>query len=197
MSTVRMEIEDIALRDSLRQLMAGLRDLTPVMRQLSEIMVAASQRAFERRADPSTGAGWKPLSASRQRQREKKGRSAMNILQDSGLLVGSIARPGRHSIRRVGPFEAIVGTSVPYAAAHQFGAVIRREAAPMRVRLRTYKGKNLFAAKRHKRVRVVDTIRKAYTIHIPARPFLGVGEADLEKMRRTVTAFLSGVPSRT
>lgn len=186
-----IEINDSALRDALRRLMAGMRDLTPVMRQLSELMIAASQRAFEQRADPATGAPWRPLSASRQRQRQKKGRSAMNILQDSGLLVGSIARPGRYGIRNVGPLEAIVGTNVPYAAAHQFGAVVKREAAPVSVRLRTWRGRNLFAAKKHKRVRVVDVMRKAYEIHIPARPFLGVGEADLTKMRNAVAAFLS------
>lgn len=190
MANPRIEINDASLLEGLRRLQGQLRDLTPVMRQLSEIMIAASQKAFERRADPATGAAWTPLSASRQRQRAKKGRSAMNILQDSGLLVGSIGRPGIYGVRQIGPFSALVGTNVPYAAAHQMGATIKREAAPMQVRLRMKKGRSQFAGKRHKRVRVLDVVRRAYTIRIPARPFLGVGEADLEKMRKAVAVFL-------
>ena len=92
------------------------------MRALSEIMVDASARAFQNNADPSTGTPWQPLSAARQKQREGKGRSVVNMLQDSGLLVGSIANTGgRYAVREIGPGYALVGTNVPYAAIHQFG----------------------------------------------------------------------------
>ena len=90
---LKISIADEPLRAALGRVIATLHDTTPLMRALSEIMVDASARAFEQTADPVTGAPWKPLSASRQRQRAKKGRSIANMLQDSGLLVGSIARP--------------------------------------------------------------------------------------------------------
>ncbi|WP_298034281.1 phage virion morphogenesis protein [uncultured Desulfovibrio sp.] len=123
------------------------------MRQLSETMIAAAQRT-------------------------RKGRSALNILQDSGMLVGSIGRTGMFGIHKVGPLEAIVGTNVPYAAAHQFGVIIRRKAAPMRVRLRVWKGANLFATKRHKRVRVVGYRARGIRNTYPGPPFSGWGRVE-------------------
>lgn len=188
---LKISIADESLRVALGRVIASLRDTTPLMRALSEIMVDASARAFEQTADPATGAPWKPLSASRQRQRAKKGRSIANILQDSGLLVGSIARPsGQGAVRDIGPDHALVGTNVPYAAAHQFGATIQREASPMTVRLRKWKGRIEFAKAKHKRVRIVDTIRKAHTVTIPARPFIGVGPTDIEDMLETIARHL-------
>lgn len=184
---IKISIADEALRAALGRVIASLRDTTPVMRALSEIMLDASARAFQDNADPATGAPWKPLSASRQRQRAKKDRSIANMLQDSGLLVGSTARPpGQGAVREIGPDHALVGTNVPYAAAHQFGAVIRREAAPMTVRLRKWKGRIEFAKAKHKRVRIVDTIRRAHAVTIPARPFIGVGPTDIEAMLETI-----------
>lgn len=184
---LKISIADEALRAALGRVIASLHDTTPLMRALSEIMIDASARAFETASDPATGAPWKPLSASRQRQRAKKGRSVANILQDSGLLVGSITRPsGQGAVREIGPDHALVGTNVPYAAAHQFGAVIQREASPMTVRLRKWKGRIEFAKAKHKRVRIVDTIRKAHAVTIPARPFIGVGPTDIGDMLETV-----------
>ena len=180
---IKISIADEALHTALGRLITSLHDTTPVMRALSEIMIDASARAFDTTSDPATGAPWQPLSASRQRQRAKKGRSVANILQDSGLLVGSIAKPsGQHAVREIGPDHALVGTNVPYAAAHQFGATIHREAAPMTVRLRKKNGRTLFAKNSHKRVRIVDTVRKAHDVTIPARPFIGVGPTDIQDM---------------
>ena len=187
---IKISISDEALRAALGRLIASLTDTTPTMRDLSEIMIDASARAFDNTADPATGTPWQPLSASRQRQRQraKKGRSIANVLQDSGLLVGSIARPsGPGAVREIGPDHALVGTDVPYAAIHQFGGTIKREAAPMTVRLRKWKGRTLFAKTKHKRVRIVDTAHKAYTITIPARPFIGVGPTDIQDMLDTIT----------
>ena len=188
---VKICITEEALRAALGRLIASLTDTTPTMRAISEIMVDASARAFEQTADPATGAPWQPLSASRQRQRAKKGRAIANMLQDSGLLVGSIARPSwQGAVREIGPDHALVGTNVPYAAAHQFGATIHREASPTTVRLRKWKGRIEFAKAKHKRVRVVDTVRKAHTVTIPARPFIGVGPTDIEDMLETIARHL-------
>ena len=185
---IKISISDEALRAALGRLIASLADTTPTMRDLSEIMIDASARAFDKAADPATGTPWKPLSASRNRQRAKKGRSIANILQGSGLLVGSIARPsGQGAVREIGPDHALVGTNVPYAAIHLLGGTIHREAAPMTVRLRKKNGRTQFAKSSHKRVRIVDTVHKAYTITIPARPFIGVGPTDIQDMLDTIT----------
>lgn len=188
---IKISVSDAPLQAALGNLIANLKDTTPTMRALSEIMIDASARAFDKTADPASGTPWKPLSASRNRQRAKKGRSIANILQDSGLLVGSIARPsGQGAVREIGPDHALVGTNVPYAAIHQLGGTIHREAAPMTVRLRKKNGRTLFAAAKHKRVRIVDTVHKAYNIMIPARPFIGVGPTDIQDMLDTITRHL-------
>ena len=185
---IKISISDEALRAALSRLIASLTDTTPTMRDLSEIMIDASARAFDKTADPATGTPWQPLSAARQIQREDKGRSIANMLQDSGLLVGSIARPsGPGAVREIGPDHALVGTDVPYAAIHQFGGTIHREAAPMTVRLRKKNGRTMFAKSTHKRVRIVDTVHKAYNITIPARPFIGVGPTDIQDMLDVIT----------
>lgn len=185
---IKISISDEALRAALGRLIASLADTTPTMLDLSEIMIDASARAFDKTADPATGTPWQPLSASRQRQRAHKGRSIANMLQDGGWLVGSIARPsGPGAVREIGPDHALVGTDVPYAAIHQFGGTIKREAAPMTVRLRKKNGRIQFAKNKHKRVRIVDTVRKAYTITIPARPFIGVSPTDIQDMLDTIT----------
>lgn len=185
---IKISIPDEALRAALGRLIASLTDMTPTMRDLSEIMIDASARAFDNTSDPTTGKPWQPLSAARQRQRAHKGRSIANVLQDSGLLVGSIARPsGPGAVREIGPDHALVGTDVPYAAIHQFGGTIKREAAPMTVRLRKKNGRIQFAKTKHKRVRIVDTVHKAYTITIPARPFIGVSQTDIQDMLDTIT----------
>lgn len=185
---IKISISDEALRAALGRLIAALTDTTLTMRDLSEIMIDASARAFDKTADPATGTPWQPLSASRQRQRAHKGRSIANMLQDGGLLVGSIARPsGPGAVREIGPDHALVGTDVPYAAIHQFGGTIKREAAPMTVRLRKKNGRIQFAENKHKRVRIVDTVHKAYTITLPARPFIGVSPTDIQDMLDTIT----------
>lgn len=185
---IKISISDEALRAALGRLIASLADTTSTMRDLSEIMIDASARAFDKTADPATGTPWQPLSASRQRQRAHKGRSIANMLQDGGWLVGSIARPsGPGAVREIGPDHALVGTDVPYAAIHQLGGTIKREAAPMTVRLRKKNGRIQFAKNKHKRVRIVDTVRKAYTITIPARPFIGVSPTDIQDMLDTIT----------
>ena len=188
---VKISISDEALRAALGRLIASLTDTTPTMRAISEIMVDASARAFEQTADPATGAPWQPLSASRQRQRAKKGRAIANMLQDSGLLVGSIARPSwQGAVREIGPDHALVGTNVPYAGrapvrGHHPPRSLSYDRAPAQVE-GTYRVRQA----KHKRVRVVDTIRKAHTVTIPARPFIGVSPKDIEDMLGTITRHL-------
>lgn len=183
MSLVNITVENAALKAALTRLVSKLRDTTPIMHSLSEIMVDASQRAFINNVDPATGAAWAPLSKSRQRQRQKNGRSpTSNLLQDTQQLVNSITGNSGNSIHEVGPNFARVGTNLEYAAAHQFGATIQRKSGAMTVRLRKKSGRWQFAKNKHKRVRTVETTRKAYTINIPARPFLGVNQTDIDDM---------------
>ena len=174
---IKISISDEALRAALGRLIASLTDTTPTMRDLSEIMIDASARAFDKTADPATGTPWQPLSAARQKQREDRGRSIANMLQDSGLLVGSITNAaGPYAVREIGPGYALVGTNVPYAAIHQFGGKT---------------GPRIIRAKKGKALKIPGIGFRRSVNHpgsvIPARPFIGVSPTDIPDMLDTIT----------
>lgn len=63
------------------------------------------------------GPGWPPLAAStRARKRGPQ------MMVESGALRASLtSRFGRGAVRKVTPFGVTFGTTIPYAAAHQYG----------------------------------------------------------------------------
>lgn len=71
----------------------------------------------------------------------------------------------------------VVGTNVIYGATHQFGEPGRT--------IRAKKGKNL-------RFKIGDRwiSKKQVTIRIPARPFLGLSDDDMQEMKATVEDFI-------
>lgn len=95
------------------------------------------------------------------------------------------------------------GTNVVYAGIHQFGGEIRRAAYSSWARLRTDAGGRLlrqqdhsrlavFAKATHRRVSVVRYTVDAHTIKMPARPFLGVNEADGREMLNLANQVIDG-----
>lgn len=190
---ITITVSDEALRAALRRLVTLLSDTTPTMRALSEIMLDASERAFAGRADPVTGKAWPALSPARLRQRAKKGRSPANILQDEGRLIGSLQglAGGADAVRRIGPGYALVGTNVPYAAAHQFGATIKRKAGTVKLAFGRKKGHWGFVQNTKRARYGMKAGHGPYEITIPARPFLGVGDEDIQDMLETVARHLS------
>jgi phage gpG-like protein len=52
--------------------------------------------------------------------------------------------------------------------------------------LRKVGNQTRFAKKTHKKAREMTVRVGAHTIHIPARPYLGVSEADKDELRHTV-----------
>lgn len=177
---IAIRIRNTRLRRALSQLSAQLRDMTGVMRALSEVMVDASARAFERRANPATGVPWKPLSQGRNNQRAARGRSVENILQDTGLLVESITQPGSPgSVREIGPDHALIGTNIVYAAIHQLGGKTPA---------------HTITARRARALHIPGIGFRHSVKHpgsaIPARPFLGISPQDMDVMRGIIRRHL-------
>ena len=173
---IRMEvnIDDHQLLDGLSRLMALGRDTTPVMRGLANILRASAQDAFDLERDPVTGAAWPPLSEAYKKQRYAS-RHTGKMLDRTGDMRRSLSV-------RYGPDFALAGVNAPYAAAHQFGA----RTAPHIIR------------PREKKALAVPGIGPlAQVSHpgsvIPARPFLGVGEAEREEMREMVARHLKQI----
>lgn len=154
-------------------------DMTPAMRDAGDYFLRRTEARFDAEQGPG-GVRWAELKPStRKRKRHSK------ILTESEQLRNNFSY-------RAEPDGLLFGTSVLYAAIHQFGGSIERGAYSSTVRLRTDaggnllrqggegKGKNLavFAKDSHKRARSARYTTEGFTVGIPARPFLGVDEAD-------------------
>lgn len=141
--TVGLTGED-AIQNALEALVSEVADLTPVMDKIGGYLVASVQRRFEISMGPEQSS-WRPSI----RARSEEGQT----LKQSGAL----ATFWSHRAKADG---VEVGTSVPYAAIHQFGGTIRAKKA---------KALHFMIGGEH-------VIRKSVTI--PARPFLGINAED-------------------
>ena len=163
---ITVDVEDESLRSALRRLTARVDDLKPVMDEIGSSLVASTIDRFERETDPD-GKPWKP---SRRAQRE-----GGQTLTDKGRLRASIT----HRADRDG---VDVGTNVVYAAIHQFGGTVKRQAR--RQTLAFNKKGGGFASRKSTRRRRAGFVAIAFAeigaheVDMPARPFLGVNEAD-------------------
>lgn len=106
-----IEVDDQNIVTLLNELSRRATDLTPAMREISEIMMTGIEDAFEAEADPETGQKWEPISPLTVLRRG----SSHPILQMSGQLAASIQPDA-------GKDFAVVSTSKVYAITHQLGA---------------------------------------------------------------------------
>ncbi len=73
------------------------------------------------------------------------------------------------------PTKVMVGSNLPYARIHQYGGTIR----PKKAKRLVFKGSG-------------DKTVFAKEVTIPARPYLGVSETDMEEVKGTMEDFLKG-----
>lgn len=133
------------------------------------------------------GAPWKQLSPATVRKRK----SAHPILRVTGRLA-------RTRVKATADY-AIVGSNLPYAAIHQFGGEIRREAGKIKLHFKKFKrgprkGKTLFA-KSGKADYGMSADVGPYVIRIPARPWLfeadgSIPPAWMQRLESCLIAFL-------
>lgn len=147
---------DNAVANGLRQ----LSDLTPLMQGIGTVLETSVSERFEKGEGPG-GIAW-PVS---HRAREFGGKT----LVDSTRLRDSIvSEADAHSAR--------IGTNVPYAATHQFGALIEPTGADAAAKLAFTLPNGQFI--------MVDQVE------IPARPFLGFDAKDETDVADTVEAYM-------
>lgn len=112
----------------------------------------SNQQNFDRE-QASDGTPWAPLAPSTIRRREKKGQVPIKILTATKALNASVLYQIEGDALRV-------GSGLPQAAIHQLGGTINRPARTGRAFGR-------------------DSVSiPAYTITMPARPYLGVSAED-------------------
>ena len=148
---INVKVDDREVKEGFKKLQAKMGDLTPVMRDIGEIIITSIKRNFEQGGRPP----W--------RESVRAKRDSGKTLSDTGRLKNSL------TIRAFSN-RVIVGTNVKYAAIHQFGGVIpARTIKPINARALLIPTKNGFI------------FRKSASIpatKMPARPFMLVQDED-------------------
>ncbi|TXN60894.1 phage virion morphogenesis protein [Methylobacterium sp. WL6] len=183
-ASIKIVVSDAEIAAGLKRLVDTGRDLRPAMDAIGGALLTSTQQRFERKAGPDGGA-WAPFAPSTLKRMPDR-RKPPELLRDRGRLYSSLTfAAGDDSVE--------VGTNVVYAAIHQFGGDIvmpERQGSATFVTVRqgagvTKDGKRVGSrlrfAKASTRAKSKETKAftvPAHTIRIPARPYLGISDAD-------------------
>ena len=144
-------------------------DTKSMMSRFGEYFQKSTQDRFASQAGPD-GNPWAPLSPG-----------YLNRKKKNSTLILTLNAYLRRSIRyQVLASDTVAwGTNMEYAAIHQFGGTIAQAPQSRLTRFREVGGSTQFAKKRHtKGVSEKWVERGAYEAQMPARPYLGVSDAD-------------------
>lgn len=169
--TPYVTIDDRDLMRKLGQLDKKASGLAPVLKNIGEYKVEATQGLFDKQQDPQ-GIKWAALS-----ERYKKKKKGPKILTETRRLRDSIIYAVRNGNLRI-------GTNVVYGAAHQFG-IDKSVMVPAHRRL----VKKAFG--HALKFPVWANVRAhSFNPHLPARPYLGWNAADKVEIRGIVADFM-------
>ena len=192
---LEIEVNIDSLKTGLTRLGGLGQNMTPLTRDLAEIMKGGVDRAFADEEDPATGEKWHPLSPATLARRAKAGHTG-KILQVLGELAASIQT-------EYGPHHAAVGTNKVYAGTHQrgakmgsFGTAKRGTRGTGRRNARNYTARGGATVGGWLSGRAQGGSMPLPWGDIPARPFLGIGkpeEAEIEEsVKNAVRRALTG-----
>lgn len=162
MAVFNVDVDAGAVLRRIKSLEAA--SLSTLMETLGALVEGQTKRRIAAEKTSPDGAKWAPLAPLTVRAR--RGGSSSQ-LTDSGRLLGSISHTS-------GATQSIVGTNVFYAGFHQYGVQ----------GIKPKKGKSL---------RVPLAGGGAAFIggsSIPARPFMGVSERNMDEIRKAVNAWV-------
>lgn len=155
MSSIRVEV-DPELLDRLRALEEA--DIAGAMAAAGEALRTSTLERFDAEKDPE-GRRWK---------------TSIRAHQTGGKTL-AITRRLATSIHVESSAKGVaVGTNLPYAAVHQFGATIRA------------KGDGLL------RFKIGDQWISKRSVKIPARPYMGITEDDMREITRIIEEAVTG-----
>lgn len=164
--SIRLHVDEMGALQAIQGVEQRLTHLTPVLEDIRERMIDSIQRNFDAGGRPTA---W-PVS---QRARQESGKTLIRTARLKNSLTGQVQSN-----------RVTLGTNMLYARIHQFGGTIQiPELRPRNKKALRFMigGREVFA----RRVR-------AHAVHIPARPFLVIQEADEVYIRRVIQDYLSG-----
>lgn len=177
-----VNVADAEVRAAFERVIDAGLNLETLFDDIGQSLIASTQKRFVSETDPS-GKKWKGLAKSTLRRKRPDAR----ILRQTNQLYSSITD-------EVTPDYLLVGTDVVYGGAHQGGATIEHYARSQKATFtRRRNGQMRFASSRSKaKSRVVKPITiGAHSVTIPARPYLGLSEADKAQVIELTEAYLA------
>lgn len=153
-----------------------------LMNRIGEMLQASSQDRFKTQTAPD-GTAWQPLKA---RYAKRKKYNADKILTLRGYLRSGI----RHQV--TGDDAVEVGANLAYAAIHQLGGDIDMPARQSTVSFKTEAGRKLFAKRGAKGAAERQVSIGKHTVTMPARPYLGISQADDQEIREIILDWVVG-----
>ena len=139
-------IDGTAAIEHLSGLVEAIKDPSPLLAELGEYGLRSTRARFKTQTAPD-GTAWAALQPWYQKE---KRRNKNRILTLNGYLRGQM------TWQLVGDRTVEIGSNLPYAAVHQFGATIKPRAAKVLM----FRG------------------HVAKSVTIPARPYLGLSDED-------------------
>ncbi len=182
MTEIRIEYDDTQVRAALNRLLRAGKDFSPVMKAIAGHLEAGVEQRFAKQTAPD-GTAWAKLKPSTVARRKKKGKGATPILEEDGGLRQSITSDYDAT-------SAIVGTNLVYATTHQFGA--KKGKFGSYILQKAIGGRRLSGSLAVLSARQGNAQRVPIPWgDIPARPFLGVSDADRDNILETINRHLA------
>lgn len=147
--------------EHLSGLVDAINDPSPLLAELGEYGLRSTRARFKTQTAPD-GTAWAALQPWYQRE---KRRNKNRILTLNGYLRGQM------TWQLVGDRTVEIGSNLPYAAVHQFGATIKPRAAKVLM----FRG------------------HVAKSVTIPARPYLGLSDEDRSEIVERTLEWLQRV----
>ena len=145
--------------EHLSGLVDAINDPSPLLAELGEYGLRSTRARFKTQTAPD-GTAWAALQPWYQKE---KRRTKNRILTLNGYLRGQM------TWQLVGDRTVEIGSNLPYAAVHQFGATIKPRAAKVLM----FRG------------------HVAKSVTIPARPYLGLSDEDRREIAERTLEWLS------
>lgn len=158
-----IELKDQVARDALAHLARELSPPTAILRGIGEFLRDSAQERIGAGGPAPDGTAWAPLTPLTLKLKKNPDRG---ILRDEGHLQESIAW------QLDGDDTVAIGSRMVYARIHQFGGTIKPKPGSGKKALR------------------VPGVGPRASVRIPARPYLGVSQADQEVLEKKVVGWL-------
>lgn len=176
--SIQIDLRDAEARDRLADLMSRMDRRRPFFQSIGERLDASTKERFRTETDPS-GAPWTPLARATIKARTRKKQLPLTILRSNTRGKSGSSLAGSINVQ-ASEDEVRIGSPLEHAAIHQLGGIIQQPARTSKI----YRTKDRTGqigrrfAKKTKANHVTEVKIPAYSITMPARPYLGLTEAD-------------------